>query len=249
MDGRSERPATGHGQPRTAARQHRHVHSGELKTCPHGEPARRGSPVQAQRQSGTIMPMSNETLWAPWRLGYVQGHDKGAASEQVEPARWRDGAAQHCFLCRAAAADAVHDAALGVVARTPLSVVVTNRFPYSNGHLLVAPLDHRAALADLSAEQLLDLQTCIVTWCGVMERSMQAYGFNVGLNLGAVAGAGLPGHLHWHIVPRWPGDVNFMPTTAGVRVLPQSLDALREQLVQAAAGPHHSDQRTDGSRR
>jgi ATP adenylyltransferase len=83
-----------------------------------------------------------------------------------------------------------------------------------------------------------------------MERSMQAHGFNVGLNLGAVAGAGLPGHLHWHIVPRWPGDVNFMPTTAGMRVLPQSLDELREQLVQAAAAATpHSDQRPDGSRR
>ena len=194
--------------------------------------------------------MSNETLWAPWRLGYVQGHDKGTPAEPVEPARWRDGAAHQCFLCRAAAADAVHDAALGVVARTRSSVVVTNRFPYSNGHLLVAPLDHRAMLADLSGEQLLDLQTCIVQWCGVMERSMQAHGFNIGLNLGEVAGAGLPGHLHWHIVPRWPGDVNFMPTTAGVRVLPQSLDSLREQLVQAAASiPHHPDQRPDGSRR
>jgi ATP adenylyltransferase len=176
--------------------------------------------------------MSNETLWAPWRLGYVQGHDKGTL---IEPTRWRDGAAHGCFLCRAAAADAVHDPALGVVARTRSSVVVINRFPYSNGHLLVAPLDHRATLAELSAEQLLDLQTCIVNWCGVMERSMQAHGFNVGLNLGAAAGAGLPGHLHWHIVPRWPGDVNFMPTIAGVRVLPQSLDALREQLLQAAA--------------
>jgi ATP adenylyltransferase len=194
--------------------------------------------------------MSNETLWAPWRLGYVQGHDKGTPSEPVEPARWRDGAAHHCFLCRAAAADAMHDAVLGVIARTGSSVVVTNRFPYSNGHLLVAPLDHRAALADLSAEQLLDLQECIVTWCGVMERSMQAHGFNIGLNLGTVAGAGLPGHLHWHIVPRWPGDVNFMPTTAGVRVLPQSLDSLREQLVQAAASlPDHPERHPDGPRR
>jgi ATP adenylyltransferase len=194
--------------------------------------------------------MSNETLWAPWRLGYVQGHDKGTPPEPVEPEQWRDGAAHGCFLCRAAAADAVHDAALGVVARTHASVVVTNRFPYSNGHLLVAPLDHRAALADLSEEQLLDLQACIVKWCGIMERSMQAHGFNIGLNLGAVAGAGLPGHLHWHIVPRWPGDVNFMPTTAGVRVLPQSLDALREQLVQAAASlPHHPEARPDGPRR
>jgi ATP adenylyltransferase len=194
--------------------------------------------------------MSNETLWAPWRLGYVQGHDKGAPSEPVEPTRWRDGAAHNCFLCRAAAADAVHDRALGVVARTHSSVVVTNRFPYSNGHLLVAPLDHRATLADLSAEQLLDLQVCLVRWCGMMEQSMQAHGFNIGLNLGAVAGAGLPGHLHWHIVPRWPGDVNFMATVAGVRVLPQSLDALREQLVQAAATlPHHSEPSPGGPRR
>jgi ATP adenylyltransferase len=83
-----------------------------------------------------------------------------------------------------------------------------------------------------------------------MEQSMQAHGFNIGLNLGAVAGAGLPGHLHWHIVPRWPGDVNFMATVAGVRVLPQSLDALREQLVQAAASlPHHSEPPPDGLRR
>jgi ATP adenylyltransferase len=180
--------------------------------------------------------MSNETLWAPWRLGYVQGLDTG---HRVEPARWRDGAAHDCFLCRAAAADASHDRALGVIARTHRSVIVTNRFPYSNGHLLVAPLDHRATLADLSLEELLDLQTCLVRWCGVMERCMQAHGFNIGLNLGAVAGAGLPGHLHWHVVPRWPGDVNFMPTTAGVRVLPQSLESLWDQLVQAAAAEAH----------
>ena len=109
-----------------------------------------------------------------------------------------------------------------------------NRFPYSNGHLLVAPLDHRAALADLHAEALLDLQLELVRWCGLIERTMQAQGFNIGLNLGSVAGAGLPGHLHWHIVPRWRGDVNFMPTTAGVRVLPQSLDGLWEQLTSAA---------------
>ncbi len=209
-------------------------------------PASRCRPGDAcPKPVGYHTPMSNETLWAPWRLGYVQGHDKGT---QVEPTRWRHGAVHDCFLCRAAAADDAHDKVLGVVSRTQSSVVVTNRFPYSNGHLLVAPLDHRAALGDLSTEQLLDLQTCIVKWCGVMERSMQAHGFNVGLNLGAVAGAGLPGHLHWHIVPRWPGDVNFMPTLAGVRVLPQSLDALREQLVQAAAVPAHAPEPSpDGS--
>ncbi|MFM8891789.1 MAG: HIT domain-containing protein [Planctomycetia bacterium] len=179
--------------------------------------------------------MSSDALWAPWRLAYVQGRDTGVPAEPVEPATWRSGADTGCFLGRAAAAAPRHDRLLGVVSRTGSSVVVTNRFPYSNGHLLVAPLDHRATLTELSEEQLLDLQHCLVRWCGVMERTMRAHGFNIGLNLGAAAGAGLPGHLHWHIVPRWPGDVNFMPTVAATRILPQSLDALWEQLVEAAA--------------
>lgn len=178
--------------------------------------------------------MSVETLWAPWRLGYVQGTDRGAVAAEVRPLTWRAGADQDCFLCRAAAADPAHDRDLGVLGRTARSVVVINRFPYSNGHLLAAPLDHRASLGSLDGPQLLDLQECLVRWCGIMERTMQCQGFNIGLNLGAVAGAGLPGHLHWHIVPRWHGDVNFMPTVAGVRVLPQSLDSLWDQLAGAA---------------
>ena len=179
--------------------------------------------------------MQIERLWAPWRLGYVQGHDSGDPAAAVTIDRWRPGADPGCFLCRAAAT-AEHDRALGVVGRTERSLVVINRFPYSNGHLLVAPLDHRATLASLGDDDLLDLQRCLARWCDSLERCMQAEGFNVGLNLGRVAGAGVPGHLHWHIVPRWPGDVNFMPATAGVRVLPQSLDALWEQLTAAAAG-------------
>ncbi|NDC63407.1 MAG: HIT domain-containing protein [Planctomycetia bacterium] len=177
--------------------------------------------------------MDTETLWAPWRLGYIQGRDRGEPSAETEPRGWREGADRGCFLCRAAAAAAAFDRPLGVLERTDSSVVVVNRFPYSNGHLLVAPLDHRAALGALSSAQLGDLQACIVRWCGTIERSMHAQGFNIGLNQGAVAGAGLPGHLHWHVVPRWSGDVNFMPSVAGVRVLPQSLDALWEQLAQA----------------
>ena len=176
--------------------------------------------------------MDIERLWAPWRLGYVQG--AAAAEPAGDVARGRPGADQSCFLCRAASATPEQDRALGVLERTPLSVVVANRYPYANGHLLVAPLDHRATLAALTAEQHLDLQERITAWCGTIERLMQAQGFNVGLNLGHVAGAGVPGHLHWHIVPRWSGDVNFMPTVAGVRVLPQSLDALWEQLTKAA---------------
>jgi ATP adenylyltransferase len=186
--------------------------------------------------------MSHETLWAPWRLGYVQGHDKGEPAEAVEPRQRRPGSDRDCFLCRAAAAEPAHDRQLGVLERTESSIVVINRFPYSNGHLLVAPLDHRAALTDLTDAQLLDLQHCLTSWCRVIEGCMQAQGFNIGLNLGRVAGAGLPGHLHWHIVPRWSGDVNFMPTVAGARVLPQSLDSLWEQL--SAAKHAHSASNT-----
>jgi ATP adenylyltransferase len=186
------------------------------------------NPVECSKQ---------ETLWAPWRLEYVQGRGPGGETPDTAPTAWRAGADKGCFLCRAAAAEAAQDRLLGVVERTGRSVVLTNRFPYSNGHLLVAPLDHRARLDELSEDDLLDLQRCLARWCGVIEHSMQAQGFNIGLNLGAVAGAGVPGHLHWHIVPRWHGDVNFMPTTAGVRVLPQSLDSLWEQLTAATRGP------------
>jgi ATP adenylyltransferase len=178
--------------------------------------------------------MDGERLWAPWRLGYVQGLDTGAPVAPVEPRVWRTGADPSCFLCRAAAVEPAHDQVLGVLERTARSVVLLNRFPYSNGHLLVAPLDHTAALGALSPDGLLDLQTCLVRWCDLITASMQARGFNVGLNLGAVAGAGCPGHLHWHVVPRWPGDVNFMATVAGVRVLPQALEALWQQLRTAA---------------
>jgi ATP adenylyltransferase len=177
--------------------------------------------------------MDIERLWAPWRLGYVQGSDPAATAREVPVEHWRPGADDDCFLCRAAAAASEHDRTLGVVARTSSSLVVINRFPYSNGHLLIAPLDHRATLAALTDHQLLDLQKCLAAWCGTLERAVQAQGFNIGLNLGRVAGAGVPGHLHWHIVPRWGGDVNFMGTLAGARVLPQALDELWLQLTAA----------------
>lgn len=175
--------------------------------------------------------MDNDRLWAPWRLGYVQG--QADTGPDTAPPAWRPGADRDCFLCRAAAVDAADFRAVGVVQRTPHSLVITNRYPYANGHLLVAPLDHRADLAGLPDDVLLDLQRRIAQWCRRITRAMQAHGFNVGLNLGEVAGAGVPGHLHWHVVPRWPGDVNFMPTVAGIRVLPQSLDALWDQLTAA----------------
>jgi ATP adenylyltransferase len=170
--------------------------------------------------------MDNDRLWAPWRLGYVQ-HGAAAAASLPDDLAWRAGADRDCFLCRAAAVDRGRFRDLGVLERTPLSLVITNRYPYANGHLLVAPLDHRADLADLADDGLLDLQRRIVAWCGRMTRSMQAHGFNVGLNLGAVAG-----------VVNGPSDPPaWMSVAAPVRISVDAPELLVPGADMLTAGP------------
>lgn len=122
-----------------------------------------------------------------------------------------------------------------MVLREPHSVVVLNRFPYNNGHLLIAPLQHKGDPRDLEPEELLALQQTIQRLLTALDQIMHPDGYNIGLNLGKVAGAGLPGHLHWHIVPRWNGDTNFMPVVADTKVIVQSLDALYDLLQKQLA--------------
>ena len=105
-----------------------------------------------------------------------------------------------------------------------------NRYPYNNGHLLIVPNSHKADLADLTTEETLDLMATMRAFVARLRETMNPGGFNVGLNLGRAAGAGLPGHLHWHVVPRWDGDTNFMPVFADVRVMVQSLASLWKLL-------------------
>ncbi|MBA4017153.1 MAG: HIT family hydrolase [Pirellula sp.] len=175
--------------------------------------------------------MRYEQLWAPWRLGYIQGDQSAPDAPQAEPA-WLPAADHDCFICRDAAT-AADDRRNFVVGRGSKSIIILNRYPYNNGHLLVAPLLHKARLDQLDAEEHVELMQTVARLVGILEQRMNAEGFNVGLNLGRIAGAGLPGHLHWHIVPRWNGDTNFMPVFAGARVIPQSLDALWELLSDA----------------
>jgi ATP adenylyltransferase len=175
--------------------------------------------------------VNEERLWAPWRLEYVIGSETETA--QPEPLAWRKGADPQCFLCRAAAsyeAASNADRLLKVAIRSEHALVVLNRYPYNNGHLLVAPLRHTADLPDLTPEEHLKCMQLLARLVQLYRELMRAEGFNIGLNLGKVAGAGLPGHLHWHLVPRWAGDNNFMPVLAGTRVIPQSLDALWDLL-------------------
>jgi ATP adenylyltransferase len=105
-----------------------------------------------------------------------------------------------------------------------------NRYPYNNGHLLVAPRKHRGMLAEFSGADLLEPIETIRTITAVLDRMFQPQGYNIGLNLGKAAGAGLPGHLHWHVVPRWDGDTNFMPILADSKVLIESLHELFDRM-------------------
>ena len=173
--------------------------------------------------------MNHEQLWAPWRLDYVKGERPSPG--ETPTLAFLPGADPACFLCRAVADTKDRDNL--VVSRGRDTIVILNRYPYNNGHLLVACQQHLGRLDELSPQTNLEAIQVITRMTTIISQSMNADGFNIGLNLGKVAGAGVPGHLHWHIVPRWQGDTNFMPVLAGVDVIPQSLDALWELLTEA----------------
>ena len=155
-------------------------------------------------------------LWAPWRLEYVQSADED------------DG----CVFCRAAASD---EEGTLVVRRGGRAFVLLNRFPYASGHLMVAPLRHEGEFGDLSADEALEIHRLAAAALGVLAETMRPQGFNLGWNLGRIAGAGVVDHVHLHVVPRWAGDTNFMPVLADLKVIPEALEETRRKL--AAAWP------------
>src|SRR6476620_303976 len=178
--------------------------------------------------------MSFDRLWAPWRLEYVTGSEQPDALP--EPVEWQPHADRECFLCRAAASyepELNADRRLMVAWRGTNAMIVLNRYPYNNGHLLIAPRRHVGELIAMTPTEHLECMEQLGRLTELYRRLLNAEGFNIGLNLGRVAGAGLPGHLHWHLVPRWTGDNNFMPVLADTRVISQSLDALWDLLVGA----------------
>ena len=150
-------------------------------------------------------------LWAPWRGVYVMGPKE-----------------DDCFLCAAPAAG--DDPGRFILHRSRNVYIILNAFPYNSGHLMVAPLRHVARPEDLDAEERLDLMDTLTLAVRVLEAALRPDGFNVGLNLGRAAGAGIEQHLHAHVVPRWEGDTNFMPVLAAVKVLPEHLAATYEKL-------------------
>ncbi len=152
--------------------------------------------------------MSERPLWAPWRIEYIKG-PKG----------------DQCIFCDP---DPAH-----VVERGERCFTILNTYPYAPGHVMVAPFRHVAALDELIEEEMLELMRLARRTVTAQRAAMSPDGFNVGLNLGQVAGAGIADHLHLHVVPRWEGDSNFMPVIGDTRVIGQALEATREVLVEA----------------
>jgi len=165
-----------------------------------------------------------DIVWAPWRLSYVTA--ERSENGQKQAVQVCDGGDPNCFICQAVADSGNADRF--VVGQSVNTIAILNRFPYNNGHLLLAPKRHLATLAALTPQLRTELAEQLNHWVDVLETILHPEGFNIGLNLGRVAGAGLPGHLHWHIVPRWNGDTNFMTTISETKVIPQSLAALAE---------------------
>jgi ATP adenylyltransferase len=153
-------------------------------------------------------------LWAPWRLEYIQGADE------------QEG----CVFCLAPGRD---DEAGLVVHRGEHAFVLLNRYPYASGHLMVAPYRHEGAFGGLRSDEALEIHQLAATAVGVLQDVMAPQGFNLGWNLGRVAGAGIVDHVHQHLVPRWGGDTNFMPVLADVKVMPEALEATRRKLAEA----------------
>lgn len=151
-------------------------------------------------------------LWSPWRVQYIRRYPQ-----------------RGCFFCRYIRQN--RDRENLIVVRSRRCFCIMNRFPYNSGHLMVAPMAHKGELSQLSSLEFSELFKLMLQMIKLLKRVMRPQGFNVGLNLGHVAGAGAKGHLHIHIVPRWEADTNFMPVISDTKVVSQSLQQLYEQLV------------------
>ncbi len=160
-----------------------------------------------------------KNLWAPWRMRYIEKESRDEESG--------------CLFCPRIESD--EDEKNLIVGRTGLSVVFMNKYPYNGGHVLVMPKRHLAELGDLEDGELFDLFDAVRKMRDAIDSVMKPHGYNVGINLGEVAGAGVPGHLHVHLVPRWKGDTNFMPLFGEVHVISEHIEATRAKLSEAFA--------------
>jgi ATP adenylyltransferase len=159
------------------------------------------------------------TLYAPWRLDYIKSVSDGP---------------KECFLCEASK-NPDNDPLNLVLARTPFCLLMLNKYPYVNGHLLAAPYRHAPTPVECTAEERAQMMELLNIGQQALMLAMNPQGYNIGFNIGKCAGAGVPGHIHGHIVPRWNGDINFMTILGNVRIIPQAIEEAYEQLRDAVA--------------
>ncbi len=152
-------------------------------------------------------------IWAPWRKAYIRPKEKKEKS---------------CLFCRLLKSPLSRKSL--IVGRNPLSYAVLNRYPYNNGHILIVPNRHVSEISDLTDREKLDWLSLQEEVLAALRKTLKPHGVNLGINLGRVAGAGIPGHLHLHMVPRWQGDVNFMPVVGATKVISESLESVWEVL-------------------
>lgn len=150
-------------------------------------------------------------IWAPWRSQFIYSRKK-----------------KGCIFCQGR--DAKINRKSFVLKTTAFSFSMLNIYPYNNGHIMVAPKRHKSRLKDLAVEELTDLMLLLNQTTDVIDEALKPDGYNIGVNIGRMAGAGYPGHVHIHIVPRWEGDTNFMPVLSNTKVISESLDSLYRRL-------------------
>jgi ATP adenylyltransferase len=165
-----------------------------------------------------------EQLWAPWRFEYISKADPGAPGGCI----FVDLPAQN------------EDAKNLILYRGRTAFVILNAFPYTSGHLMVAPYKHTANLGELEDQELLEINQLVAKCVNWIDKVYQPHGYNIGVNLGEAGGAGIPSHVHWHIVPRWKGDTNFMTSVGDTRVIPQDLNQTYALLRQEVDREHGS---------
>lgn len=185
---------------------------GAARTTPDGIPL--------DEQTGVGLPDAFRRLYTPHRMAYIRGEGKPA----------NEGECPFCEIPRLPDEDGL------VVARGSLAYAVLNLYPYNSGHLMVVPYRHVSDYADLTDEETVEVARFTQRALRALRRASGAQGFNIGMNLGAAAGAGIAAHLHQHVVPRWGGDTNFMPVVGATRVLPALLGPTRDLVAEAWRG-------------
>ncbi len=157
-----------------------------------------------------------KTIWAPWRSKFIYQRKRGT-----------------CIFCKARLSRNMKKSL--IIKKTEHSFSMLNMYPYNNGHIMVAPKRHKPSLETLSLPELTDLMLLLNTTTKLLSKVIKPDGYNIGLNIGKISGAGFPGHVHIHIVPRWEGDTNFMPVLTDVKVISESLGSLYERLIKHAS--------------